>query len=148
MNISIIGFDNAIVTFFGMKLLRMSWIIGWNVLLWLYLEILFFLVIKNFTAIKAFKCSNCLKANSTSSSLTFGNSSTPLGQRKHLKPTTPSAINFGNSLSLPGMIPPQNPTSVQIWPAVAFCFSNRFATVVVGGIELLCKRNSKKSNKI
>lgn len=89
------------------------------------------------TAIKAFKLATCWYASSTSSSVTFGNSSTPLGQRKHLKPTTPCSISFGSSLSLPGMIPPQKPTSTQILPAVACCFSSKCATVVVGGIELL-----------
>lgn len=72
-----------------------------------------------------------------SCSVTFGNSSTPLGQRKHLNPTTPSETIGASSRSLPGMMPPQNPISVHILPIVADCFSNKFATVVVGGIEFL-----------
>ena len=38
--------------------------------------------------------------------------------------------------SLPGMTPPQKPTSVQHWPWAASRLIVRFSTVVVGGIEL------------
>jgi len=37
---------------------------------------------------------------------------------------------------LPGMTPPQKPTSVQHWPRAASRLIVRFSTVVVGGIEL------------
>ena len=38
--------------------------------------------------------------------------------------------------SLPGITPPQKPTSVQHWPCAAPRLIARFSTVVVGGIEL------------
>lgn len=38
--------------------------------------------------------------------------------------------------SFPGITPPQKPTSAQHWPVAAARFASRFATVVVGGMEL------------
>lgn len=89
------------------------------------------------TAINAFVSFSSWYAKSTQCLSTLGNSSTPLGHRKHLKPTTPrSSIGF-NCFSLPGMIPPQNPTSTCSLPLVASSLATRFATVVVGGMEFL-----------
>lgn len=89
------------------------------------------------TAIKPLVLTSFSKANSRSSRSTWGNSCTPLGHKKHLNPTTPSFNKGFRSSWLPGMIPPQNPTSTYIFPAAACCFTLRFATVVVGGMEFL-----------
>ena len=81
--------------------------------------------------------------------------STPLSIMKHLNPRTPASTRgvrwFFRLLSdfqvncdaldieftsLPGMTPPQKPTSVQHWPWAASRLIPRFSTVVVGGIEL------------
>lgn len=63
--------------------------------------------------------------------------STPDSMRKHLNPLTPSSSNAPRSCSLPGMIPPQNPTS-QLTPTflASSLLTFKFSTVVVGGIEL------------
>lgn len=49
------------------------------------------------TASTVFVGSNSEKVFFTSSIETCGNSSTPLGHKKHLKPTTPASINDRNS---------------------------------------------------
>ncbi|ANB12493.1 hypothetical protein AWJ20_749 [Sugiyamaella lignohabitans] len=70
----------------------------------------------------------------TSSISTAGNSSTPDSIKKHLNPLTPASINGTRSSSLPGITPPQNPTSTQVWPLDALILVVKLATVVVGGI--------------
>lgn len=81
-------------------------------------------------------CSFC-KAISTSSAFTFGNSGTPLGHKKHLKPTTPSSTIAHSSFSFPGITPPQNATSTKTLPRATSLLIFKFSTVVVGGMEFL-----------
>ncbi len=71
-----------------------------------------------------------------SASVTAGNSSTPDGTRKHLKPSTPAATRPLNSETLPGTTPPQNPTSTKHCPSAARRLASRPATVVVAGMLL------------
>ena len=63
-----------------------------------------------------------------------GNSSTPEGSRKHLKPTTPASCRGRRSAALPGTAPPQNATSTASWPAAAACLARSAGTVTVGGM--------------
>ena len=65
-----------------------------------------------------------------------GNSSTPECSRKHLKPKTPASCSGRRSARLPGMAPPQNPTSMKACPWAASCLACRASTVVVGGMLL------------
>ena len=48
-----------------------------------------------------------------------GNSSTPDGERKHLKPKTPASCSGASAPRLPGTAPPQNPTSMYADAAAA-----------------------------
>ncbi len=74
-------------------------------------------------------------SSSISSASRCGNSSTPECSRKHLKPNTPSSCRGRRSALLPGMAPPQNPTSTNAWSSATSRLSLRFSTVVVGGTE-------------
>src|SRR5262249_39254656 len=74
-------------------------------------------------------------ASRKSVSVTCGNSSTPDGTRKHLKPTTPAFFSAESSLVLPGTTPPQNPTSTKHLFSAAASFALKPETLVVGGIE-------------
>jgi len=62
--------------------------------------------------------------------------STPELIKKHLKPLTPASSRWTSSCALPGMMPPQKPTS-QFTPTdrASARFACRFTWVVVGGIE-------------
>src|SRR6476661_1394377 len=75
-------------------------------------------------------------SSSISSASRCGNSSTPEWSRKHLKPKTPSSCSGRRSFLLPGMAPPQNPTSTNAWSSATSRLSLRPSTVVVGGMEL------------
>ncbi|CAM5712060.1 hypothetical protein SBADM41S_06264 [Streptomyces badius] len=65
-----------------------------------------------------------------------GNSSTPEGDRKHLKPKTPASYSGRRSLTLEGIAPPQKPVSTCALGAATCCLVRRWSTVVVGGREL------------
>src|SRR5881628_2084844 len=62
-------------------------------------------------------------ASLRSRSPTCGNSSTPDGARKHLKPSTPAAASDSSSPAFPGTTPPQKKTSISHFPAAAARFS-------------------------
>ena len=68
--------------------------------------------------------------------MALGNSSIPECTRKALHPSTPASASPASSGALPGMTPPQNPTSTKRLPAVAATLSSRAARVVVTGSEL------------
>ena len=74
--------------------------------------------------------------SSRSFSLTCGNSSTPDGQRKHLKPSTPAAASGSRWSTLPGTTPPQNATSTWHSRAAARRFVSSASTDVVAGTLL------------
>ncbi|CAM5669770.1 hypothetical protein STENM223S_03653 [Streptomyces tendae] len=65
-----------------------------------------------------------------------GNSSTPDGDRKALKPKTPASCSGRRSLTLSGRAPPQKPTSMCALSAATSRLVRRLSTVVVGGMEL------------
>ena len=69
----------------------------------------------------------------TRSDSSCGNSSTPESARKHLKPKTPSSCSGRRSLTLPGMAPPQKPTSMKQLSCAALRFTSSAATSTVGG---------------
>src|SRR5207302_6977271 len=71
-----------------------------------------------------------------SDSPTCGNSSTPLGTRKHLNPKTPASHNDLSCDVFSGTTPPQNPTSTHNFPSAAANFSRRPPAVVVAGMLL------------
>src|SRR5437867_2710320 len=75
-------------------------------------------------------------ASLRSRSPTCGNSSTPDGARKHLKPSTPAAASDSSSPAFPGTTPPQKKTSIARFPAAAARFSASAAAVVVAGMLL------------
>src|SRR5215203_558659 len=74
--------------------------------------------------------------SSSCSSLRNGNSSTPECSRKHLNPKTPASCSPRKSLRLPGMAPPQKPTSTWHFPSAASRLTSRASTVQVGGTLL------------
>ncbi len=77
---------------------------------------------------------SCIAARSWAAS-TGGNSSTPDGSRKHLKPITPASHSGRSWAVLPGTIPPQNPRSTASASRAAACFTRSDATSIVGGME-------------
>ncbi len=66
----------------------------------------------------------------------WGNSSTPEGERKALKPNTPASHSGSRAPRLDGMAPPQKPTSTRACGAAAARLSSSASTVVVGGMLL------------
>src|SRR6185503_7304106 len=79
---------------------------------------------------------NSGNASRRCSSVTYSNSSTPDGTRKHLNPTTPASNIGASSAVFPGTTPPQNPTSTKHSRRASSNFVLKPASVVVGGIEL------------
>ncbi len=73
---------------------------------------------------------------SISTGVSGGNSSTPESSRKHLKPKTPASWRGCASPVLPGIAPPQKPTSTKALGAATARFVSRASTSTVGGREL------------
>ena len=78
----------------------------------------------------------CRAALASCASSSGGNSATPESTMKHLNPNTPSSCSRSRSDSLPGIAPPQNPTSTWHWPSAAARLAASAAASVVAGIEL------------
>ncbi len=77
--------------------------------------------------------STARSASPSWSGLSGGNSGTPESARKALKPNTPAACRAGNSPALPGIAPPQKPTSTWICPRAASRLTANAAASTVGG---------------
>ena len=73
------------------------------------------------------------RSASSSAGPSGGNSSTPEGSRKHLKPSTPPSCSGPSCAPLPGIAPPQKPTSTWQRPAAAARLTASAAGSTVGG---------------
>ena len=90
------------------------------------------------TIISAPYAASSPRSSSSCSGDSGGNSSTPESGRKHLKPKTPASCSARRSPGLPGIAPPQKPTSTK---HLAACGGLPLdlaapATSVVGGMQL------------
>src|SRR6266516_4741047 len=83
--------------------------------------------------VSASSCRNVARSASSSASPSGGNSGTPEGSRKHLNPNTPRSCRPRSSVRLPGIAPPQKPTSTWQRPTAADRFDASASGLTVGG---------------